>query len=179
MLPGLGGEEVCSRIRQVSHVPILILSARGRTEDRIFGLDIGADDYLPKPFSPAEVVARVKALLRRTTPMEAPAHRRLSFDGGRLIVDDLNHEVRLDGKAISLTPTEYSLLILLASHPGQAFSRARLIEHVQGYDYVGNDRTMDVHVKNLRRKIEFDGGQRYVQTVFGLGYRFGGVPDAP
>lgn len=178
MLPKLGGEEVCARIRQVSDVPIIILSARGTTQDRIFGLDIGADDYLPKPFSPAEVVARVKALLRRVRPADRPAPPRLSFDQGALVLDDLRHEALRDGRPAPLTPTEYALLKTLATHPGQALSRARLVELALGYDYVGGDRTIDAHIKNLRKKIE-PGGQRYIQTVFGVGYRFGGTPDGP
>ncbi len=178
MLPKLGGDEVCARIRQASNVPILILSARGRTQDRIFGLDIGADDYLSKPFSPAEVVARVKALLRRSGPAGNAVRPVRSFDRGRLVVDELRHEARLAGQAVPLTPTEFALLRVLAAHPGQALSRARLVELVQGYDYLGNDRVIDAHIKNLRRKIEPEGEPRYIQTVFGLGYRFGGSPDA-
>ncbi|MGE5551725.1 MAG: response regulator transcription factor [Bacteroidota bacterium] len=179
MLPKLGGEEICARLRQGSNVPILILSAKSSTQDRIFGLDIGADDYLPKPFSPAEVVARVKALLRRAaarhTPEAAPV---LSFNGGYLVLDDLGHEARVAGQPVTLTPTEYALLKTLASHPGQAFTRARLIEAALGYDYAAGDRAIDAHIKNLRRKIEPGAGQGLIQTVFGLGYRFGGVRDA-
>ena len=135
MLPKLGGEEICARLRQVSSLPILILSARGTTQDRIFGLNIGADDYLPKPFSPAEVVARVKALLRRAGQAEETPKPVRSFDHGRLVIDNLSRLVRLDGRQIGLTPTEYALLQILASHPGQALSRARLVELVQGYDF--------------------------------------------
>lgn len=179
MLPKLGGEEICARLRQGSNVPILILSARGSTQDRIFGLDIGADDYLPKPFSPTEVVARVKALLRRAAVRPASeAAPVISFNGGYLVLDDLGHEARVSGQPVTLTPTEYALLKTLASHPGQAFSRARLIEAALGYDYAAGDRVVDAHIKNLRRKIESDDGQGLIQTVFGLGYRFGGVRDA-
>ncbi|MGE5599506.1 MAG: response regulator transcription factor [Bacteroidota bacterium] len=179
MLPRLGGEEICARLRQVSDIPILILSARGTTQDRIFGLDIGADDYLSKPFSPAEVVARVKALLRRASSGAAPRGTAvMSFNGGYLILDDLSHEVRVRGQPVDLTPTEYSLLKVMASRPGQAFSRARLIEAALGYDHAAGDRTVDAHIKNLRRKIEPDGEQNLLQTVFGLGYRFGGTRDA-
>lgn len=178
MLPRLGGEEICARIRQVSSLPILMLSARGTTQDRIFGLNIGADDYLPKPFSPAEVVARVKALLRRASNRGEMPRPVMSFDGGRLVIDDLSREVTLDARTVALTPTEYSLLKILASHPGQALSRARLIELVQGYEFAGGDRTIDAHIKNLRKKLE-PRAQEIIQTVFGYGYRFGGVPDAP
>lgn len=178
MLPKLGGEEVCARLRQVSSLPILILSARGTTQDRIFGLSIGADDYLPKPFSPAEVVARVKALLRRAGQGEGGSKPVLSYERGRLVIDGLSRVVKLDGRPIGLTPTEYALLQILASHPGQALSRARLVELVQGYDFIGSDRTIDAHIKNLRKKIGDGEDQRLVQTVFGYGYRFGGDPDA-
>ena len=123
-------------------------------------------------------MARVKALLRRAGHGEEAPKPVLSYDRGRLVIDDLSRVVKLDGRQIGLTPTEYALLQILASHPGQALSRARLVELVQGYDFIGNDRTIDAHIKNLRKKIENGEEQRLVQTVFGYGYRFGGEPDA-
>jgi len=171
MLPDLSGEEVCREIRSRSDVPILILTAKASEDERVTGLAIGADDYLTKPFSPRELVGRVRAILRRTQP-EMPLVEVLSFDGGALEIDTVQHVVRRDGVEVDLTPNEYKLLQTLARYPGRVYSRFELISHVQGYDYDGYERTIDAHVKNLRKKIEPDPKHpRYIETVFGAGYR--------
>ena len=172
MLPDISGEEICSQIRTRSDVPILMLTAKSGEEERISGLTLGADDYLTKPFSPRELVARVRAILRRSSGSETPLVERLSFNDGHLIIDTVEHEVLVDGEPVDLTPNEYKLLVTLARYPGRVYSRFELINHVQGYDFAGYERTIDVHVKNLRRKVEPDPRHpRYVETVFGSGYR--------
>ena len=172
MLPDVSGEEICSEIRSRSDVPILMLTAKASEEERVAGLVSGADDYLVKPFSPRELVARVRAVLRRTQGVETPLVETLSFAGGRLEIDTVQHVVKHDGAAVELTPNEYKLLVTLARYPGRAYSRFELINRVQGYDYEGYERTIDVHVKNLRKKIEPDPAHpRYVETVMGVGYK--------
>ena len=172
MLPDVSGEEICREIRSRSDVPILMLTAKAAEDERVNGLVLGADDYLTKPFSPRELVARVRAVLRRTQGVETPLVEVLSFDDGALEIDTVQYEVRRNGKAIDLTPNEYRLLVTLARYPGRVYSRFELINHVQGYDFEGYERTIDAHVKNLRKKIEPDPRHpRYVETVFGVGYR--------
>ena len=172
MLPDVSGEEICREIRSRSDIPILMLTAKSAEEERIAGLTLGADDYLTKPFSPRELVARVRAILRRSAGAETPLVEKLSFDRGRLLIDAIEHEVLIDGEPVDLTPNEYKLLVTLARYPGRVYSRFELINHVQGHDFDGYERTIDVHVKNLRKKIEPDPrNPRYVQTVFGAGYR--------
>ena len=172
MLPDRSGEEICREIRERSDVPILMLTAKASEDERVEGLALGADDYLVKPFSPRELVARVRAILRRTQGTEMPLVETLSFDGGALEIDTVAHEVRRDAELVELTPNEYKLLVTLAQYPGRVYSRFELINHVQGYEYDGYERTIDAHVKNLRKKIEPDPKQpRYVETVFGVGYR--------
>ena len=172
MLPDVGGEEICREIRSRSDVPILMLTAKASEDERVGGLALGADDYLTKPFSPRELVARVRAVLRRTQGTETPLVEVLSFDSGALEIDTVQHVVRRDGSIVELTPNEYRLLTTLARYPGRVYSRFELINHVQGYDFEGYERTIDAHVKNLRKKIEPDPRRpRYVETVFGTGYR--------
>ena len=171
-LPGLSGFEVCQRLRALGTTPIMLLTVRNSDEDEVHGLDLGADDYLTKPFSPRELVARVRAVLRRTQGTETPLVEVLSFDSVALEIDTVQHEVRRDGDPVELTPNEYKLLQTLARYPGRVYSRFELINHVQGYEYEGYERTIDAHVKNLRKKIEPDPRHpRYVETVFGTGYR--------
>ena len=174
MLPGLSGEEITARVRERSDVPILMLTAKVTEDQRVAGFALGADDYLVKPFSPRELVARVKAILRRAGEGDAPLTTLATFDDGRLRIDELRHEVHRDGELIDLTPTEFRLLASLASYPGRVYSRFELINRVQGTDFEGYERTIDAHVKNLRRKLEPDpAAPRYVQTVHGIGYRLG------
>jgi DNA-binding response OmpR family regulator len=174
MLPDVGGEQICADVRRRSDVPILMLSAVGSPEDRVAGFALGADDYLVKPYSPRELVARIKALLRRSGTGESPLGRTLTFDDGRLEIDTVRHEVAVEGEVKELTHSEYKLLLALAQYPGRVYSRYELVNRVQGHDFAGYERTVDAHVKNLRRKIEKDPAKpRYIETVRGVGYRLG------
>jgi len=176
MLPDLTGEEVARSIRSRSSLPIIMLTAKAAEEDRVAGLRLGADDYLVKPFSPRELVARVEAVLRRTN---GAAEERLAFDAGSLVIDRGSREVLVGGEPVELTRSEFDLLHALASRPGRVYSRYELVTRVQGYDYEGYERTIDAHVKNLRRKLGDDPKRpRYVATVTGVGYRLGVKPDA-
>lgn len=172
MLPDITGEEICREIRSRSAVAILMLTAKAGEEERIAGLAAGADDYLVKPFSPRELVARVRAVLRRTRHADIPPGETLSLDQGQLTVDTGLHQVIRSGGQVALTPREFRLLVTLARHPGRAYSRYELVKRVEGPGYEGSERTIDAHVKNLRKKIEADPAHpRYVETVFGVGYR--------
>ncbi|MDM7916961.1 MAG: response regulator transcription factor [Candidatus Eisenbacteria bacterium] len=177
MLPGVDGQRICRSIREEMEVPIVMLTARTTEEDRVRGLDIGADDYVTKPFSPRELVARVRAVLRRTDPRETPGPTRFEFPS--LSVDLATREVRAGGRAVSLTPTEFAILQAFVRAPQRVFTREELIERALGPDYEGFDRTVDAHVMNLRRKIEPDRVRpTYIQTVFGVGYRFAPAASA-
>ncbi len=169
MLPAVDGLDVCRIVRAESKVPIIMLTARSTEEDKLLGLDLGADDYLTKPFSPRELVARIRAVLRRAGETEeGPPEARF----GELAIHFIRHEVRLGGLPVHLTPKEFKLLETMAREPGRAFSRLELLEKVFGFDYEGLERTVDVHVLNLRKKVERDPAQpRFIQTVFGVGYR--------
>jgi len=170
-LPGLPGEEVCRRIRDVSDVPIIMLTAKGAEEERIAGLDLGADDYLVKPFSPRELVARLRALLRRAKSETEPQRSRVAY--GPLEIDLAGHRVFVDGGEVDLTASEYKLLTTLSRYPGRVYSRMELVEKVLGYDFEGYERAIDSHIKNLRAKLDDDPKEpRFVHTVFGVGYRF-------
>lgn len=178
MLPGLSGEQLLTEVRQVSDVSIIILSAKASEDERIFGLNIGADDYLTKPFSPRELVARVQVRLRRNQVSKTVPAMTFSFNRGNLIIDTAKHEVFINKELLYLTPTEFKILVLLSEAPGQVFSRGQLLEHVQGYSFEGYDRTIDSHIKNLRQKIETNPEKpQYILTVFGVGYKFGGTRD--
>ncbi|MGD0283368.1 MAG: response regulator transcription factor [Dissulfurispiraceae bacterium] len=174
-LPDIDGEVVCKSIREVTDIPVIMLTAKSSEEDRVKGLSIGADDYVVKPFSARELVARVKAHLRRSRKDEK---KELSFNDGLLIIDTLSREVRKNGNRVALTNTEFRILLTLAERPNAIFSRLQLINIVQGLDFDGFDRVVDVHIKNIRRKIE-DGLQnnRFIETVYGVGYKFIGAPD--
>jgi DNA-binding response OmpR family regulator len=172
-LPDVPGEEVAREIRSVSDVPIVMLTARSDERDRIAGLELGADDYVTKPFSPRELVLRVAAILRRGRAGEAPAGP-VSFGSGRLVIDEDRRRVEVDGRSVELTPTEWGVLVALARVPGRVYSRYELINRVRGYEFEGYERTVDSHVKNLRRKIEADPSDpQLVETVLGAGYRLG------
>jgi DNA-binding response OmpR family regulator len=171
MLPGLDGWEICRRLRAVSRVPILMLTAREEEIDRVMGLSLGADDYVVKPFSPRELVARVKAILRRTA--EAPPEPGQVLRSGGLVLDLEKHRVTLEGREVSLTTSEYKLLQALMHAPGRVFSRAELLRRLNEYGETVVDRVIDVHIGKLRQKIEADPATpRFIQTVRGFGYRF-------
>ncbi len=171
MLPKLDGLEVFRRIRERSPTPVIMLTAKGEETDRVVGLELGADDYVTKPFSPREVIARVRAVLRRTAPKAATAGEVLRFDG--LEIDGRRREVRRDGEVVRLTRKEFDLLHLLASNPGRAFTRAELLEEVWDFAWDGDTATVTVHVRRLREKIEEDPSNPvHLVTVWGVGYRF-------
>lgn len=171
MLPTVDGLDVCRILRSESKVPIIMLTAKSTEHDKLVGLDLGADDYVTKPFSPRELLARVRAVLRRLSENEAREVDEVRF--GDLLINFVRHEVRLRGELIRLTPKEFKVLEILIMEPGRAFSRLELLEQAFGYDYDGLERTVDVHVMNLRRKIEANLEQPiYVQTVYGIGYKF-------
>ncbi len=171
MLPKVSGEEVTRRLRDSSDVPIIMLTAKGAEEERVAGLELGADDYLVKPFSPRELVARVRALMRRAHVASAPQRDRMTF--GELDIDLAGHRVFLDGTELDLTASEYKLLVTLARYPGRVYARMELVEKVLGYDFEGYERAIDSHVKNLRAKLGDDPrNPRFIRTVFGSGYRF-------
>lgn len=174
MLPDMAGEEICEMIRRDSDIPIIMLTAKSDEEDRVKGLGIGADDYVVKPFSPRELVARVKALMRRTKG----AKKTYSFNNADLVIDTSRHEVMKAGRTITLTPTEFNILNTLAERPGQVFTRLQLVNTILGYDFEGYDRTIDAHIKNIRHKIE-DNPRKpdYIKTVYGVGYKFIGQLD--
>ena len=174
MLPGVDGITICREVRKVSDVPIIMLTAKVEEVDRLVGLEIGADDYVCKPFSPREVVARVKAVLRRARPAEPP--RRLA--AGPIVLEEAARRVTVNGQPVGLTPSEFGLLNVLMASPERVFSRSELLDKVQGYRFEGYDRTIDSHVKNLRRKIadhlpDLD----VIQTIYGVGYKFSIPPS--
>ncbi len=169
-LPKLDGLDVCRAIRRESNVPIIMLTARVEETDRLIGLEIGADDYIVKPFSPREVVARVRTVLRRSAP---PLEQPHLITVGTLVIDPDKHEVRLGDTLLDLTPSEFNLLLVMAAHPGRAYSRMELLDAVQGEAYEGYERTIDVHIKNLRHKLGDDPrNPTYILTVYGVGYKF-------
>jgi DNA-binding response OmpR family regulator len=169
-LPGMDGLDVCRALRRESDVPIIMLTARVGEIDRLIGLELGADDYITKPFSPRELVARVRAVLRR---VHGGVHEPGLIRAGDLEIDIHGHRVTRDGEPLRLTRTEFDLLVTLAQHPGQAFTREQLLDRLHGIAYDGYDRSIDAHVKNLRQKIEPDPSEpRYVLTVYAVGYRF-------
>jgi len=169
-LPGMDGLDVCRALRRESSVPIIMLTARAEEMDRLIGLELGADDYIVKPFSPRELVARVRAVLRRTQgEVQSPEMVRV----GTLEIDLNGHRATLHGEPIKLTRIEFTLLAILAQHPGQTFSRAQLIDRLHGTAEGGYDRSVDAHIKNLRRKLEEDPATpQYITTVYGIGYQF-------
>ena len=175
MVPGMNGPEVCRRLRTVSSVPVLMLTARTAEDDRVRGLETGADDYVPKPFSPREVVARVQALLRRSAVAPGARATRPPTRVGVLEVDHFKREARVGSALVALTPTEFRLVEALATHPGRTFSREKLVARAFGPDYDGLDRTVDTHITNLRRKLA-GLGHSLIHTVHGVGYRLA-VPE--
>ena len=178
MLPDLPGEEVCVRIRKQSRMPIIMLTAKNVEYDMIHGLDLGADDYITKPFSLKNLSARVQAVLRRSTEDLVPLARQFSWNQGDLVIDYDRKEVRKKGEPVALTAIEWKLLAAFTKYPQKIFTRENLIELVFGLDFSGYDRVIDTHIKNLRKKIEDDSKQPvYLCTVHGMGYKFGGTAE--
>jgi DNA-binding response OmpR family regulator len=169
-LPRIDGLDVCRTIRRESNTPVIMLTARVEEQDRLIGLELGADDYIAKPFSPREVAARVRAVLRRVSPAPSAPE---TITAGDVTLDLMRHTASVAGRPIDLTPTEFALLRAMAGQPGRAFSRMELLDAVQGEAYEGYERTVDTHIKNLRAKIEPDQKfPRYIITVYGVGYKF-------
>lgn len=171
MLPGMDGLTLCKEIRKTSQMPIIMLTAKIDEIDRLIGLEIGADDYICKPFSPREVVARVKTVLRRSTATaDSPGINKLV--AGNIEMNEESREVTVAGQSVNLTPSEFGLLQVMIHSPGRVFSRSELIDRVQGYHFDGYDRTVDSHVKNLRKKLaEINGNKEVISTIYGVGYK--------
>ena len=178
MLPVMDGIEVCKEIRKFSKTPIIMLTAKGETFDKVLGLELGADDYVVKPFEPKELIARVKAVLRRAADNEKgnsqTTESEIKFDG--LFISHSNYEIHLDGKKIDMPPKEFELLFFLASHKNKVFTRDQLLDEVWGYEFFGDSRTVDVHIKRVREKIEVENQEDVrswsIKTVWGVGYKF-------
>ncbi|HEY8499962.1 MAG TPA: response regulator transcription factor [Clostridia bacterium] len=169
MLPGMDGWQVCREIRKFSSIPIIMLSARDETFDKVLGLELGADDYVVKPFEPKELVARIKAVLRRYDRLDSNQEQ-LIFPG--LVVNKSNYTIRIQGREMEIPPKELELLYFLASNPNKVFTREQLLENVWGFDFYGDTRTVDVHVKRLREKLEPSDPHWQLKTVWGVGYKF-------
>jgi DNA-binding response OmpR family regulator len=178
MIAGLNGQDVCRQLRAGSTVPIIMVTARVSEDDRVAGLELGADDYVPKPFSPREVVARVQALLRRTGDRAEPSSSNRTVIAGDIELNLWTRQVRIHDRAVALTPTEFKLLEALARQPGRVFTRDELVARAFGPEYDGYDRTIDVHITNLRRKIEPGREPRYLLTVHGIGYKLADGGDS-
>jgi DNA-binding response OmpR family regulator len=174
ILPDIEGEELCSIIKKEHDIPILMLTAKSSEDEKVKGLDAGADDYVVKPFGPKELSARIRAILRRTS---RPS-KILSFNNGGLVIDLEAHDVISYGKPVALTNTEFRILAFLAGRPSQVFTREEIIRAVLGYDFEGYDRTVDAHIKNIRQKIEKDPAHPvFIKTLYGIGYKFAGIKD--
>lgn len=170
MLPGIDGYQVCREIRAKSSTPIIMLSAKGEIFDKVLGLELGADDYMVKPFEPKELIARVKAVLRRSDTKEASAEKEIVFPN--LTINLSNYELKINGNIVEIPPKELELLYFLASNPNRVFTREQLLEEVWGFDYFGDSRTVDVHIKRLREKLEGVEANWQLKTVWGVGYKF-------
>ncbi len=170
MLPGMDGWGVCKKIRETSKTPVIMLTAKGELEDKVSGLEMGADDYITKPFEMKEVLARIHAVLRRAGEEGQPAEKKLTFD--KLVVNLDSYELIVDGKRVDTPPKELELLYHLASSPNRVFTRNQLLDEVWGFDYFGDSRTVDVHIKRLREKLEGVSDQWSLKTVWGVGYKF-------
>lgn len=174
MLPDICGEDLCRQIRSTADTAIIMLTAKVEEVDILNGLSIGADDYVMKPFSPKQLIARINAVLRRTLG-KAETESLLIFNNGELVINQENRAIKKSGKSVNLTPAEYEILLSLAKHPKKIFTRDELITFALGEDYEGYDRTIDTHIKNLRQKLESNSRDtHYILTVYGVGYRFGG-----
>lgn len=176
MLPGIDGLEVCREIRKSSTVPIIMLTAKDDTFDKVLGLELGADDYMAKPFEPRELVARVKAVLRRSNQTEEPKTDEVTYNN--IVINKTNYELKISGKTVEMPPKELEVLYYLASNPGKVFTRDQLLDEIWGYDFFGDSRTVDVHIKRIREKIENYEDGWSLKTVWGVGYKFEVKSDA-
>ena len=170
MMPEMDGWQVCREIRRVSNIPIIMLTAKGETFDKVLGLELGADDYMVKPFEPKELIARVKAVIRRSDTKESSAEKEIVFPN--LTINLSNYELKINGNITEVPPKELELLYFLASNPNRVFTREQLLEEVWGFDYFGDSRTVDVHIKRLREKLEGVEANWQLKTVWGVGYKF-------
>lgn len=176
MLPDLSGEAICRELKEIADIPVVIMSSKASEEERLAGFALGADDYIVKPFSPRELVARVQAVLKRSRVSENGI--RLSFNAGELIIDDRSHTVTCRGAAIRLTAVEFKILLVLAATPAKTFTREELVDKAMGYHFDGYERNIDSHIKNIRQKLgDSTKAPTFLITMYGLGYRFGGVRD--
>lgn len=170
MMPEMDGWQVCREIRRVSNIPIIMLTAKGETFDKVLGLELGADDYMVKPFEPKELLARVKAVLRRSDTKESNVEKEIVLPN--LTINLSNYELKINGNIVEVPPKELELLYFLASNPNRVFTREQLLEEVWGFDYFGDSRTVDVHIKRLREKLEGVEANWQLKTVWGVGYKF-------
>lgn len=170
MLPGADGWQVCREIRKISQIPVVFLSAKGETFDKVLGLELGADDYMVKPFEPKELTARVKAVLRRTGSAEKDTHEEVVYPN--LLVNKTTYTVKVDGQEVQMPPKELELLFFLSSNPNKVYTRDQLLEYIWGYDFFGDSRTVDVHIKRLREKVDGTAHNWQIKTVWGIGYKF-------
>lgn len=178
MLPDTSGEVLCQELKEVGDFPIIMLTAKSSEEERVAGFALGADDYIVKPFSPRELVARVKAVLKRVRREDLSAIGLMSFNKGLLIIDTGRYEIKKNGIAVDLTPTEFKIISVLAAYPGKVFTRSELVESALGYQFEGYERSIDAHIKNIRQKIEENPKKpSFIHTVYGVGYKFNGKVD--
>lgn len=178
MLPDMSGEEICQELKEIGDFPIIMLTAKSSEEERVAGFALGADDYVVKPFSPKELVARVKAVMKRSQKKDTDISGPMSFNKGILIIDNRSYEVKKKGSFVTLTPTEFKILLVLAGSPGRVFTRGELVEHALGYQFEGYERSIDAHIKNIRQKIEDDPkNPLFINTVYSVGYKFTGSLD--
>jgi len=178
MLPDMSGEEICQELKEIGDFPVIMLTAKSSEEERVAGFALGADDYVVKPFSPRELMARVRAVMKRSQKQDISDKGPISFNKGKLSIDSRSYEVRNNDLLITLTPTEFKILSVLAGSPGRVFTRGELVDGALGYQFEGYERSIDAHIKNIRQKIEDDPrSPLFITTVYGVGYKFSGKKD--
>jgi two-component system OmpR family response regulator len=178
MLPDMSGEELCQELKDIGDFPIIMLTAKSSEEERVAGFALGSDDYIVKPFSPREMVARVKAVMKRAKRKDISFADQMSFNDGILIIDSRSYEIKKNGFPVTMTPTEFKIISVLAGTPGKVFTRSEIVEHALGYKFEGYERSIDAHIKNIRQKIEDDPrNPKFINTVYGVGYKFNGKID--
>ena len=178
MLPDMSGEEICQELKEIGDFPVIMLTAKSSEEERVAGFGLGADDYVVKPFSPRELMARVKAVMKRSQKQDISDKGPISFNKGKLSIDSRSYEVRNKDLLLTLTPTEFKILSVLAGSPGRVFTRGELVDGALGYQFEGYERSIDAHIKNIRQKIEDDPrSPLFITTVYGVGYKFSGKKD--